>query len=1115
MGLSPWCFDPDTQKLGDLPAAAEAYKQEIEIVHTQFSDDGGWERLMVKIAAKEYPELKTVIERPARATEGAWWDLADPDCWGYAAAAPKEYLKNYDLTDEIRKLNEVLSSIYSTTYSKVVDGVAISTLNAEQDSILTELSNPSGVQNLTLFQIQEKLEIVTNTITIDQILSNEYENAYNDAINAGADPLTAHYAGTAAKEEARKISDEIEPVDAVAREKVLDAVSAIREKIDRILCPDITNFKAVYEQAVLRLSQPHVEELVRQTIAAAEADQSLLDYASDVGNILTGALDEVQEMYAQQARAILNEIQNQVQNALRDDIEEEFADNVAYSHQCFLMRYMDELIDKKVELDRRFATAEHTNGLLELPYFRKPHNAPIRMMGEPFGFLNKLTVDSTQSAFFDIDNKTLSSLIPHLRLFKVEAGEDGRDVETEITFDANGYDSIFSGSVPSKNAFRKQRGHGVGMKSFNFSYDGTDPFSAKKMISAKLSLHASTFDELLRDRESPSGGFYKYAELALKTGGVTGKKKEKLSETEKKNLEKLNFRLKATVGWTADNSVMRKLPPESEIKKAIYNSYITIYLTPTIHNFSFDETGAVTFDIEYLAYIEDAFSQSTYNIFAELAKEKKARELVYNYFENMGCDVDARDDFKTFRDKDEKLVSDINQQAFSRITGKLHEKDKIYYLSFSRGDTEKLLRNPTDTTVKFPEILTPEDPADTSNEIVRAAKTAQKIADGVGETEAILSAVAVSQEDNNVPFFYFNDLMGAVMELIEEQLLASSYNPKEGLYYKNIFNLGVISKFDEIQIKKIDLEAIKQNKNKLEQFRKMRVILGPMEMFNPVKSDKTILCSIGEIPISMSYFIEFMSERVNAKDILSYPFGKFIKDFINDLITNFLNSDSCSRVDKSQRLKLNSTTVCAYNRNDLGSDKRNGQQIDDITAQITNIMERRSPILLLGGHRNTPEDQLTSDRMTSYFVFTIGRKSPISNYLGNKSQDEARGVFHYIIGKDKGFVKNITLEKTTANGLKEVRFEQEGYNGLEQLREVYNSTIETFLNVQTFPGVYVYVDPDGFAPNVKNVDLTRYGIGGYSMVVKTEHKIAPGVADTTLHTVWVASKAGDPEKNKD
>ena len=113
----------------------------------------------------------------------------------------------------------------------------------------------------------------------------------------------------------------------------------------------------------------------------------------------------------------------------------------------------------------------------------------------------------------------------------------------------------------------------------------------------------------------------------------------------------------------------------------------------------------------------------------------------------------------------------------------------------------------------------------------------------------------------------------------------------------------------------------------------------------------------------------------------------------------------------------------------------------------------------------------------------------------------------------KKMKKNISLEKTTATGLKEVRFEQEGYNGLEQLREVYNAKIDTFLNVQSFPGVYVYVEPAGFAPNTLT-DLTRYGIGGYCMVVKTEHTISPGTADTTLHTVWVASKEGNSTKNQ-
>ena len=1071
MSQLPWCFNILEQKLGDLPAAAEQYKAQFEIVHNQFSKNGGWDRLMTSISAKNYPELKDVVKRPRLATEGAWWDLKDPDCWGYSGAAPKEYLKNYDITEEMEKIGEILS--VAERADALAYGVAINSVYSPQlQTIVTGWYENESWKKSTLGEVQLLIYLLSE-------------------IPAGLPP--AEGGAPAILNKLTEISD---------------LFSKASIKINSLLCPNVTNFKSVYQLAILRLSAPHIE-----AESEASGDAPLGARLAKMTNLFTAAA-EYATYLDNRGKAIFNQIQALIQAQLKEQFEEEFADNLAYSQQCFLMRYMDELIDKKVELDKKFKNAEHTSGLMELPYFRKPTNAPIRMMGEPFGFLNKLTVDPSQAALFDIDNKTLSSLIPHVRFFKVEAGEDGRDIETEITFDANGYDSIFKDSNPSKNAFRKQRGHGVGMKSFNFSYDGTDPFSAKKMIAAKLSLYASTFDELLRERESPSEKrIYKYAELALKTGGVSGKIKEKLSETEKKNLEKLNFRLKATVGWTADNSVLRKLPMGTALKNAIYNSYITIYLTPTIHNFSFDETGAVTFDIEYLAYIEDAFSQSTYNIFAELNKEKKARELVYSYFQDMGCDIPARDDFKKFRDKDEKLVSDINQQAFSKIAGKLHEKDKIYYLSFTNEDTETLLKNPTDTTVKFPEVLTARSPTTISSQIIDAAKKAKGSTD---EDIDVLSAVAVSQENNNVPFFYFNDLVLVVMELIEGQLLISSQDPKQGNYYKNIFNLGIISKFDQLQIKKIDLETIKQNKNKLEQFRKMRVILGPMEMFNPLQNDKTILCSIGEIPISLQYFIEFMSDRVTGKEILSYPFAKFIKDFTNDLITNFLNSNSCTRVDRTQKLKLNSTTVCAYNKNRLGSNVSNGQQIDDITAQITNIMKRQTPILLLGGTRDTPKDFLTSDRMTSYFVFTIGRKSPISNFVGNKAQDQANGVFHYIIGKDKGFVKNITLEKTTTNGLKEVRFEQEGYNGLEQLREVYNSTIDTFLNVQTFPGVYVYVDPDGFAPNINpGVDLTRYGIGGYSMIVKTEHKIAPGVADTTLHTVWVASKAGDPEKNKE
>ena len=110
------------------------------------------------------------------------------------------------------------------------------------------------------------------------------------------------------------------------------------------------------------------------------------------------------------------------------------------------------------------------------------------------------------------------------------------------------------------------------------------------------------------------------------------------------------------------------------------------------------------------------------------------------------------------------------------------------------------------------------------------------------------------------------------------------------------------------------------------------------------------------------------------------------------------------------------------------------------------------------------------------------------------------------------------MQKTNTPGLKEVRFEQEGYAGLEQLREVYNASIDCYLNVQTFPGTYIYIVPEGFAPDMtleilqddkgNKIDLTKFGIGGYYMITKTEHEIAPGVGNTSIEATWVASKDG-------
>ncbi|MHC4690781.1 MAG: hypothetical protein ACYS5F_14285 [Planctomycetota bacterium] len=345
-------------------------------------------------------------------------------------------------------------------------------------------------------------------------------------------------------------------------------------------------------------------------------------------------------------------------------IEEAFADNLAFSEQCMLLTFLPELLV--------------SNSSKGLPYINpESSNYPLKAQGESFGFINKLVVDPSQKELFELKNEVVSQLVPYIRLYKVEKDEKGKDQQIEIKFDTN----ISNDLNTSSNTLRRQRGYGVGMNSFTFSYDGTDPFSAKKAISAKLSIFASTFDDLLRERDG-----FKYADLALRTGGIAGGRT--LNDIEKENAEKLNFRLKAVVGWNVPRETFVGF--SEEIRNAMYNSYITVYLTPTIHSFDFDETGAVNFDIEYLAYIEDAMAQRSFNIFSNVAVEQTAMEAAMNELNKMDCDM-SNPEFQKLKKVNEEFVSTVNLKAYSSLVSKLAARDKIYFLNMTYDDVARIL----------------------------------------------------------------------------------------------------------------------------------------------------------------------------------------------------------------------------------------------------------------------------------------------------------------------------------------------------------------------------------------------------------------------------------------
>jgi hypothetical protein len=377
---------------------------------------------------------------------------------------------------------------------------------------------------------------------------------------------------------------------------------------------------------------------------------------------------------------------------------------------------------------------------------------------------------------------------------------------------------------------------------------------------------------------------------------------------------------------------------------------------------------------------------------------------------------------------------------------------------------------------------------------------------------------------------FSNSVLAQLIDLQAEGAVSAQYNFSPGSKMREALDAKII------RYRQMDA-----------QMRKLRILLGPMELVHQGNFQSEFF-SLGDVPISVKYFIEWLSKKMSDRDEVYYPLPKFINELINDLCRDILNDSRCFRNQAKQRIRTNQAALSSYKvdvsdkypvleetfRGQLGSavdpvsGEIEGDMLDEITADL--LMFRMStahtsrvninyygtgdpyfpaPAIAVAGSRGNPSADEGIENMIDWLVYYAGRTQPVEKMNGVEAEDARYGIFHYCIGLDRGITKKIKLKKTDTTGLKELRFEQEGYDGLKQLREVFDVTIETYANVQAYPGLYVFVDPAGFSPNStigdSIVDLTQIGIGGYHMIIRSEHSFGPGYANSKIDAKWVAS----------
>ena len=874
-------------------------------------------------------------------------------------------------------------------------------------------------------------------------------------------------------------------------------------------------------------------------------------------------------------------------------------DTVEYREQCFLLSQVFHIVEHRIN---NLVNTEYK----PLPYLNEavtPSTSPIPTNSSvmidaltPYAFINRLTHYPEQQKLINMATSDLSQLQPKIRLFRVTESTNAstsklEEVSTEILFDT-------STTRQDLEEFMKptgKRGFGAGIKSFNVNYEASNPFALKKSISAELTIFANTFDELTRDR-----GNYSYIDLALKTGGrktlakfdaAHSSKLNASDQAKRYNLSKLNFRLKAVVGWATPPGVKGFSTPT--INNTLNSSFITINLTPTIHTFDFDDTGRVTFKIQYLAYIDDFFDEPSFSILSDYktVEAQKQRELDYKLVRDT-CDSEAIADFK---EKNNEVVAKELASGRASIWERLNQGTNLRYINLKYSSLRKYAENPAYYDLKKAEkeafeILNLEDASKGMKNGLAAS--IQEYADnptaaGHGHKDR---KKASSMQQVSLVYFYVSDLVDVLLESIDKNLDAAvEYYTKRktaggdandwgaAAYHDKMkeawglaemagnYNQENYSKLNEQQKRAVNdavagmhaagvQSDLSRSLRLRENFKRYRAVLGPIEILNMANPGKSLSVNIGDLPISLKYFMEWLTGRTLAKSRPSYSISAFLSDFINGLLNGFINDKKeCFKGgmnQSKQKTRLCQTAITAYNREenttdaislllaDYRSKSAEYQSLDASrlhlhyhNASVTDGDSESTPsdnwrpikswpLLEVSGPPGSPITSRGLSREINYICYYAGRNSPNEKMNGDSYEDISRGVMHYTAGKDRGIVKTIKFKKTEAPGLGAVRWEQEGYDGLAQLREVYNVTIDTYANVSAFPGSYVFVNPLGLAPNmtfnskidpekISAQDLSTYGIGGYYMITRAAHSFGPGIANTRLDAVWVAAIGSD------
>ncbi len=747
-------------------------------------------------------------------------------------------------------------------------------------------------------------------------------------------------------------------------------------------------------------------------------------------------------------------------------IEEIFGDFDKFDQQCVLLK----LIDKIVDLNKENGEKNTFEGIVALE---------AENLNEARIITNLINGSSRFQPFVNIPNYIMPALMPKIRLIKSYLKEDNSQVDIEIPLE----EFVNQEDILVENI---ARGFGFGLKTF--SWENTSFNEVDRNIDAHLVLKFSNMDSFIKIREGKVIGLtgtpppdiekfqkFKFLDLIYQVPTDKDKQKEAMLIAAAEGLVPNKFHIKISVGWSFDENVLANLVEKSELeplKTAILANNVVFYLFNKGHDLSFEKDGGVTVDINYQSAQEARMNDEEYSNVLNILDELKIKKLSETRKEaesiQRAIEEEPREEKKT--ELSEGLEKALNEQTTleTELNSDIYRK---FILELYKTKAVKLAAINGSDLVKLKLSLTPFKENSRPN-IRRLNDLENKIYDNedIEKIKTLLQTRITEKTEKIIPYFYFGDLLSLVIKIINRDTTKEKLKLALGPY--------VYQRFISENLK---------NENKTKQFGSFK--------------DRLRIINIGDIPISMDYFIFWFEEEIVKKGRRAYTLRTFLSNIINKLIIQVLRPSCFGKNFAIGNYKLDVHLLNVIRDN----------QTDPLSLTHYNKLGNiRRPIAKTKGVLDNSINFLISERLqTIPYIYIQLMYINENKMIANEDINRMQGIYHLRLGAERGLVKEINFAKDDNKYIAPAIYAQQGVVTPGVLSVPYNAEISMVGNTIFKPGAIVYVDPSFMlsVPSLRGAGrnvIKQMRLGGFYLITRTRNVIESGRFNTTVSARWVA-----------